>query len=193
MTNPIDLLNQWLIEERERGAPDPQQAVLSTATKEGIPHNRVVAIREITSQSLLFFTQRGSRKVAELRDNPHAAMAFWFELFEREVIIEGIIEALPEAENNQYWMNYPRKAQIRFYSYAATSSQVIASKQALEDKRKNVEHDYHHKPLPLSPFYCGFRLKPAKMLFYTYRTDELSDVIVHHYNNNEWSSQLMSP
>jgi hypothetical protein len=43
---PIDQLNQWVLAEREAGAPNPQQAVLATATKEAIPHSRVVAVRE---------------------------------------------------------------------------------------------------------------------------------------------------
>lgn len=38
MNDPIEFLNQWLIEERERGAPNPQQAVLSTATHDAFPH-----------------------------------------------------------------------------------------------------------------------------------------------------------
>jgi pyridoxamine 5'-phosphate oxidase len=194
MTNhPIDLLNLWLTEEKQQGAPNPQQAVLSTATQAAIPHARVVAIREITTQDLLFFTQTGTRKVKELRDNPYATMTFWFELYQREVIIEGNIEALSESENAHYWQDYPREAQIRFYSYAPTSSQPIPHKKILENKKQIIEQHYHDKPLPVSPFYCGFRLKPVRIVFYAYQTPQLSEVVEYQYNNGEWAQQLLSP
>lgn len=44
------LLNKWLTEEHQSGAPKPQQAVLATCAKDAIPHARVVAIREIDAR-----------------------------------------------------------------------------------------------------------------------------------------------
>jgi pyridoxamine 5'-phosphate oxidase len=193
MIAPIKQLNKWIDEERHKGAPNPQQAVLSTATKESIPHARVVAIREISEQSLLFFSQKGTRKVGELITNPIATLTFWFELLQREVIIEGVVESLLPEENEKYWQTYPREAQIRFYSYAATSSQPIISKHQLEKKKKDITVNYKDKPLAMSEFYCGFRIKPARMVFYTYRTDELSDVVEYHLVDNSWITRLLSP
>ena len=181
------------MEEAQMGAPNPQQAVLSTATLRAIPHARVVAIREITLDSLLFFTQRGTRKVKELEENRNAVITFWFELYQREVIIEGRVERLSDAENEHYWQTYPREAQLRFYAYAPTSSQPIPNKQALEVKKKSLEEEYKNKELPVSPYYCGFRLKPNKILFYTYRIDELSDVYQFCYEKETWSMKLLSP
>lgn len=112
---------------------------------------------------------------------------------QREVIVEGITEVLSEEENNQYWQAYPREAQIRFYSYAPTSAQPIQSKQTLEERKKQIERRYQNKELPMNPFYCGFRLKPSRMIFYAYRTDELSDVFEYRYVDDKWVCQLLSP
>ena len=38
MMHPIELLNIWLTEEQMASAPNPRQAVLSTATDDGTPH-----------------------------------------------------------------------------------------------------------------------------------------------------------
>lgn len=191
--NPIKHLNQWLQEECAKGAPNPQQAVLSTVDRYRVPHSRVVAIREINSQGLLFFTQRDTRKVTEMSLNPSVSMTFWFELWLREVIIEGVIEALSEAENEQYWQSYPREAQIRFHSYAPTSAQPILSKQELEEKRKIIQKTYANQSIPVSPLYCGFRLKPNRFVFYAYRTDELSDVLEYTRVDDEWTEKVLSP
>jgi pyridoxamine 5'-phosphate oxidase len=193
MVLPFDLLHTWLAEEQTAGAPNPRQAVLSTAGLDGTPHARVVAIREIDDKGLLFFTQRGTRKVEELDHNPKATMTFWFELCQREVIIEGIAEPLTDTENDDYWQSYSREAQIRFYSYASTSTQPIDSKSVLEAIKKKIEQEYEGKPLPVSPFYCGFRIKPTRMMFYAYRTDELSDVFEYRLGNGTWTKQWLSP
>lgn len=193
MNDPFNLLHQWLQAENKLGAADPQLAVLSTCTIDAIPHARVVAIREITSDGLLFFTQRGTRKVEEIKNNPNAVLTFWFELQQKEIIFEGKIETLAEKENISYWQTYQREAKLRFYSYAATSSQPISDKYVLENKKKEVENLYHDQDIPYNPLYCGFRLKPDSALFYVYRTDELSDVIKYHYVNQQWSKKIMSP
>ncbi|KTC86870.1 pyridoxine/pyridoxamine 5'-phosphate oxidase [Legionella brunensis] len=192
MRTPIQFLNQWLQEERAAGTLNPQQAVLCTATKQALPHGRVVAIREINEEGLLFFTQQGTRKVTELTQNSHASLVFWFELLQREVIIEGVTVALTASENQHYWQSYPREAQIRFYSYAPTSSQPIFRKELLEDRRRQITQDYADKSLPMSEFYCGFRLQPHRIVFYAYRTDELSDVFEYSQANG-WQAQLLSP
>ncbi|MFC3907499.1 pyridoxal 5'-phosphate synthase [Legionella dresdenensis] len=190
---PIQLLEKWIKEEKDIGAPNPQQAILSTATKEGIPHSRVVAIREITPQGILFFTQKGTRKVTEIADNPRVSLAFWFELIQRSVILEAFIEALSEGENKAYWSAYPRIAQLRFLAYAPTSSQPIDSKQILEDKKSAIEQEYRDKELPYTPLYCGYRIIPQKFTFYQYRTDELSDVSQYVLQDGKWQKQIISP
>lgn len=191
---PLQRLEQWIKEEKDNGIPNPQQAILSTATKEGIPHSRVVAIREITPQGILFFTQKGTRKVTEIANNPRASLTFWFELMQREVILEALIEALSEEENKAYWSTYPRIAQLRFLAYAPTSSQPIDSKQMLEDKKSVIEQEYRDQELPYTPLYCGYRIIPSKFTFYEYRTDELSDVSQYVLQkNSQWQKQVMSP
>lgn len=193
MQSPVELLNSWLTDENLAGAPNPRHAVLATSAKDAIPHARVVAIREIGEHGLIFFTQQGTRKVRELNENPLATMTFWFELFQREVIVEGTVTPLPETENQHYWLNYPRDAQIRFYSYAPTSSQPVTSKEVLENRKKEIELEFTDKELPLSHYYCGFRLRPSRFIFYTYRIDELSDVFEYRDNNGAWIKQWLSP
>lgn len=193
MHNIYELLSHWLMQEKEKGAPNPQQAVLSTMGLNAAPSARVIAIREINEQELLFFTQSGTRKVTELNQNPQAVITFWFELWQREVIIEGTTTALSQIENEAYWQSYPREAQIRFHSYAPTSSQIIMNKQILEEKRQAIEKNYDGQPIPISPFYSGFRLTPARMIFYAYRTDELSDVSEYTQTEDGWIHRILSP
>lgn len=191
--SPFSILQTWLLEELAAGAAQPQHAVLSTCSTDGHARGRVVAIREISNEGLLFFTQTGTRKVTELTANPDVALTFWFERLQREVIIEGRASRLTAAENEYYWNSYPRWSQIRFYSYAETSGQPIIDKQLLENKKTSIEENYQGIPLPMSPFYCGFRIHPMHFIFYAYLTDQLSDVFDCSLINSNWIKRSLSP
>jgi len=193
MKKPIKILSDWIQEEHKKGAPNPQQAVLATIDSSGVPHARVVAIREIQSSGIVFFTQKGTRKVEEMKENPRVAITFWFELYQREVIIEGQAYGLSDDDNKRYWQTYPREAQIRFHSYAPTSSQPIQDKRELENKKRSIEETFKDQEIPYTPLYCGFRVVPHKMIFYSYRTDTLSDVIEYVITENGNSINTLSP
>lgn len=197
MLNPILLLNSWIEEEKSKGAPNPNQAVLSTVGSEGVPHSRVVAIREIIEDRILFFTQKGTRKVSEMQFQPQVSLVFWFELMQREVIVEGIVNPLSLEQNVQYWQTYPKEAQMRFCSYAPTSSQVIQHKSELQDKLSLINREFKDKTLPMSEYYCGFEIKIKRLIFYAYRLDELSDVFEWYLKGDNhllvWHQQCLSP
>ena len=84
---------------------------------------------------------------------------------------------MPRDNINLLVWAYPKWAQIRFCSYAPTSGEPIDNKQILERKKVEIEHAYQDKTLPISEEYCGICVKPKRAIFYTYRLDELSDVL----------------
>jgi pyridoxamine 5'-phosphate oxidase len=176
MKDPINLLKTWLEEEKTAGSELASHAVLSTKGIEGNPRGRIVAIREVTPEWILFFTQKRTRKVQDIKNCSQVALTFWFERYAREVMVEGSTYLLSAAQNAEYWNNYSRQGQIRFCSYAPTSGLAIEDKKVLEEKRIQLEQQFKDTSLPLSEDYCGIAVKPERFVFYTYRLDELSDV-----------------
>lgn len=193
MADPFEILNTWIQDEASNGAPNPKHAVLSTVGLESIPHGRVVAIKEITNNGIIFFTQKNTKKVVELYHNVNASLTFWFELSQKQVTIDVTAQPLSKDENEKYWKQYPKPFQMRFYSYAPTSAQPIQSKSELQLKLQDLQKKYNENDLPVSDLYCGFRLMPTRFVFYTFRLDELSDVIEYHKNKDGWCMQILSP
>lgn len=191
--NPFVTLTRWLTEEELAGAPNPKQGVLSTSTKDAVPHSRVVAVKQVNEEGLIFFTQKKTRKVFEIEQNPNASFVFWFELLQREIVLEGEITPLSNEENNHHWQEYPKDAQIRFYSYAPTSSQPIQNKKKLESLRTDIKNKYRDKALPMTEHYIGFRLLANQIVFYAYQPEELSDVMKYKLVGHTWHKQILSP
>lgn len=191
--NPINTMNDWLTQEESMGSSNPRNIVLATAGKEGIPHSRIVAIRELSNQGVLFFTQRSTRKVIEISQNPHASMTLWLPLQQREIILEGKIVTLNQEENEQYWNLLPYDRKLRFSAYSPTSNQPIQGLSELEDKIEELKHQYNAETLPMSSYYCGYRLVPEVFYFYTLGTATFSEVIKYSLVQDQWQKQMLSP
>ena len=186
-------IHDWLNAETQLGSTQAMTGVLSTATINGVPHSRVVALRELDAQGALFFTQRINRKVEEIRKTPRASMVLWLPLSKREIVLEGSIEPLSLIENQRYWDSYPRESQLRFWAYAETSGQLISAPEVLDQKLKSLRDQYAEQAIPFSPEYCGFRLIPSRIYFYRYLADRLSEVIEYSKGQGEWERQYISP
>lgn len=190
---PLFTMQGWIEKEKALGSTSPDRVVLATCSSEGIPHSRIVAIREVTQEGVLFFTQRGTKKVAELMHNPYCSMTLWLALQQRQVILDGITKPLTHHENESFWATLPRERQLRFSAYAPTSGQVIDSVSVLENQLGTLTEKFLGNAVPMCPDYCGFHLIAQTICFYTLREGTFSESLRYKRHENEWIKQLISP
>jgi len=188
---PIEKINEWLEIEKNLGSTNPDRIVLATASAAGKVHSRIVAIREITEAGVLFFTQQATRKVADLTENPSASMTLWLPLQQREVILDGIVKILTPDENSFYWDTLSYERQVKFTLHR--SGKQISSLLELESKYKDFLSNYRNKKIPVSDAYCGYRLCPDTIYFYTLGIETFSEVIKYSHTGENWESALVSP
>lgn len=190
---PFQKMKEWLDLEKSKGSPSPDCIVLATAAKDAVPHSRIVAIKEITDSSLLFFTQPGTRKALEMKENPVASATLWLPLLQREVIMDGTIYALTEEENEAYWQRLPRERQLRFASYAPTSDQPLESLELLNQRQVALAKQYPSGQIPMNGLYCGYRLEVHTFYFYTLGGEAFSEYVRVRKMKEGWEEQLLSP
>lgn len=190
---PFTKINEWLETEKHLGSPNPNNVVLATSTKNAVPHSRIVAIREIRDEKVIFFTQHGKRKFIELTSNPKASMTLWLPLQQRQVVMDGYAEPLTLAENTQYWQSTTRDRQLKFSVYSPISQQPIHSIKQLEEQLKELDKQYEGKDVPLCPYYVGFAFIPETLYFYTLGTTTFSEVYKYTKEKQDWKSELISP
>lgn len=188
---PLSKIHEWLKKEKQLGSTDPDRMVLATASAAGKVHSRIVAIREISEAGVLFFTQRATRKVADMTENASASMTLWLPLQQREVILDGVIKALTYEENLFYWDTLPYERQVKFTLHS--SGRQLSSVMELDDKYKVLLNTYRNQKVPMNDAYCGFRLCPEMMYFYTLGMEKFSEVIKYLRTESGWESQLISP
>lgn len=190
---PLFRMHHWMEKEKALGSASPDRVVLATCSPEGLPHSRIVAIREITHEGVLFFTQRNTKKVAELVHNPYASMALWLPLQQRQVILDGVVKSLTSKENESFWAALPRERQLRFSAYAPTSGQVIDSLSVLEHQLEALKEKFLGNAIPMSKDYCGFHLIAEEIYFYTLGDYTFSESLKYKKSQGEWNKHLLSP
>ena len=88
-----------------------------------MPGARTVLLKEADERGLAFFTNLGSRKGRELGENPRAALVFPWHAMQRQVVVDGRVEAVDDEESDAYFASRPRGS--RLGALASPQSQPI--------------------------------------------------------------------
>ncbi|WP_306429366.1 pyridoxal 5'-phosphate synthase [Sphingobacterium sp. E70] len=91
---------------------EPNAMVLSTVSSQHLPSSRIVLLKDISEGGLVFFTNYESRKGEDMKDNPHAALLFFWPELQRQIRIEGIIELVNESDSDEYFQSRPKGSRI---------------------------------------------------------------------------------
>lgn len=189
--SPFDQLKNWINLAIEANLTEPNAMCLATATAEGYPSNRMVLLRHLDEQGLVFFTNYNSRKGLEIHQNPRGSVVFWWGSFEKQVIVQGRIEKTSEQESDQYFSSRPRKSQLA--AWASQQDTVISNREALEKDYEAYEKKFENKPVERPPNWGGFRLVPERFEFWQGRRSRLHDRFEYTRKNEKWSIQRLSP
>ncbi len=189
--NPLTQFATWFEQAMKAEVPELNAMSLSTVNAEGKPSSRIVLIKEFDQRGFSWFTNYDSRKGQELEQNPHAALLFFWSALERQVRIEGRIEKISVQENDTYFHSRPLGS--RQSALASAQSQVIASREALEQQLAEVVNQYGETP-PRPEHWGGYRLVPNLVEFWQGRSSRLHDRIVYHrLEDGSWEIQRLQP
>ena len=191
LTDPLDHFRAWYAEWEATDPFDPAAVALATATPEGRPSVRFVLVRRV-DHGFCFFTDTTSRKGGELADNPQAALCFGWIPLSRQVRAVGPIEALSEAEVDEYWERRPRGSRIS--AVASAQSQPIADRAALIARRDEVEAAAGvDGPVERPPGWGGYRLVPDEVEVWQGRSDRLHDRFLYTRAGEGWDLTRLMP
>lgn len=189
--NPMALFNEWFERAKENEVEYPEAATLATCDKMRIPHARIVLVKAANHDSFLFFTNLGSAKSQDLKDNPQAALCFFWKTQKRQVRIEGAVEPISNDEADRYFETRPRMSQIG--AWASKQSQILNEALELEKAIAKFTMKFHIGKIPRPEFWSGFRVVPAKMEFWEERPFRLHRRKVYIRESDQWTEQILFP
>lgn len=189
--DPLALFHQFFSAAQSAGAPLPESGALATADATGRPSVRYVLLKQADDRGFVFFTNAHSRKGHELKENPRASLAFYWDQTGKQVRVEGGIEPVSELEADTYWHTRPRESQLA--AVASRQTAPIASHAALMKRWKLLSRRYHGKPIPRPAGWTGFRIIPETIEFWTRREHRLHERDLFVRTRRGWKHKLLQP
>lgn len=189
--DPHLLFDQWFAEARAAEPNDPESTALATAAADGRPSVRMVLLKGHDPRGFVFYTNSHSRKGEELAANPRAALLFHWKSLRRQVRAEGAVEPVSAGEADAYFASRSRDSQLG--AWASDQSRPLVSRDAFEARYAQLVSSYEGKDVPRPPHWCGYRLVPDRIEFWTDRPHRLHERRLFTRAGEGWTEGLLYP
>ncbi|MEK6710981.1 MAG: pyridoxamine 5'-phosphate oxidase [Nitrospinota bacterium] len=198
--DPLRQFRRWYGEAARAGVLQPDAMHLATAGQDGKPSGRMVLYKDpgehgLAVQGFPFFTNLGSPKARQIKENPEAALTFHWALLGRQVRIAGRVHRLPAEVSDRYFATRPEGSQLG--AWASPQSEEAGSREALLARVEQFRREFAAKPIPRPPDWGGFWLEPREMEFWQHRDDRLHDRVLYLLarpaGGGGWSRRRLAP
>jgi len=188
---PLELFRTWLEEAKGTSLKQPEAFTLATVSEGGQPRARVLLLKEIRPEGLVFFTNYNSQKGLDLKKNPKAALNFFWDPMARQVLWQGSVQKLPRAESERYWTSRPRSSQLS--QWVSRQSQPVKDRSIMDAEWKIAENKFSNKEVPCPEHWGGYLLSPTYVEFWLGREGRFHDRYAYQKVENSWRGQRLYP
>lgn len=188
---PLVRINEWIEEAVKLEVPLPHAMNLSTADDFGQPSSRMVLLKSISDEGMVFYTDYESHKGLMLQINPKAALNFWWAKTDKQIRIEGVCIKTSDQESDEYFQSRPRGSQIS--ASVSLQSKEIRNYENLVKEAKDLEKRSSGSNLKRPSRWGGYKLIPKRIEFWKNEVNRLHRRELFILESNKWRKTLLSP
>ena len=156
------------------------------------PSSRMVLLKKISDDGLVFYTNYNSRKGKEVELNPKVAVNFWWRELKKQIRVEGFIEKASEKDSDDYFDSRPLKSRVS--AIISNQSSKISSYEDLTNQIDNYLEQNDESSIK-RPDHCGLYIViPNAVEFWEERDNRTHERLKYILSDDQkWSSYLLSP
>lgn len=190
--DPFELARRWLGDAETNEVNDPNAMALATVDSSGMPNVRIVLLKEIEDDGVVFYTNYESTKARELDHAGKAAVVLHWKSLRRQVRVRGRVEREDGPQADAYYRS--RSLKSRIGAWASRQSAPLESRTALM-----IEVARLTPRLGLDPerpaHWGGYRIRPVEFEFWADGAFRLHDRFrwTKHQGEDRWTVQRLNP
>ena len=191
--NPIELFQQWFLNADASELVDEANAMtVSSIGLDGFPKNRVVLLKKYTWEGFIFYTNYNSEKGKAIAANNNVCLSLFWPGLEQQIIIKGNAEKLAKNLSDGYFESRPDGSKLG--AWASNQSEVVASRETLDNNLKSFEQKYQQKEIPRPEHWGGLLVKPISLEFWQGRPNRMHDRIRYTLQKDfSWKIERLAP
>jgi pyridoxamine 5'-phosphate oxidase len=191
--DPHQLFDEWFELACEAELNDANAMALATADSAGRSSVRMVLLKGHDERGFVFYTNRDSRKGADLEANAYAALLFHWKSLRRQVRIEGPVGPVSEVEADLYFATRSRDSQLG--AWASDQSRPLDARETFERRYEEMRRRFEGKDVPRPPRWSGYRVMPERIEFWTDRAHRLHErrLFTRGEGGGGWTEGLLYP
>ena len=187
--DPFAQFARWF--EQVRGLEfDPTAMTVATVNRQEHPSARMVLLKGVDERGFVFYTNYRSRKGRDIGETRFASLLFYWASLERQVRVEGGIDAVSGAESDAYFASRPLES--RWSAVASPQSEVVDSREDLEALVAKVQAQYGEN-VPRPSWWGGYRVVPTVFEFWQGRPNRLHDRLRYTRHGAGWTRERLAP
>jgi pyridoxamine 5'-phosphate oxidase len=188
---PLKLLARWLAQAGEAGAPAPTAMTLATTGADDRPSARVVSLKRLDGEGLLFTTALWTRKARELAGNPRVAAVLYWPTLGRQARIEGRAEVAERELAEELFAARPRSHQLQ--ALVSRQGEEIESVEVLREKLRVLDAELGDRPAACPDGWGAVRIVPDRIEFWEEAADRLHRRTLFEAATSGWRRTLLAP
>ncbi len=188
---PLVRINEWIEEAVKLEVPLPHAMNLSTVDDFGQPSSRMVLLKSISDEGMVFYTDYESHKGQMLHKNSKAALNFWWAKTDKQIRIEGVCIKTSDQESDEYFQSRPKGSQIS--ATVSIQSKEIRDYENLVKEAKDLEKRSSGSNLKRPSRWGGYKLIPNRIEFWKNEANRLHRRELFILESNKWRKTLLSP
>ncbi len=191
LSGPILKVQEWIQEAEINSVALPHAMNISSINLEGKPSSRMVLLKRISNEGLVFFTDYEGHKGQQIIASPYVALTFWWAKTNKQIRIEGECSKVSKKESDDYFNSRPRGSQIS--ASVSLQSSKLDSYESLEKRSREFEAEYSDKEIQRPSRWGGFLVKPKSIEFWIDQKNRLHRRELFTIDNTDWKMILLSP